>query len=632
MEEIGFAVLKLVALPGLDALISPRGRKTAYRKFPIFPSNHTFLMNLKTALEYHLAGRLSEAEELYQEILGTEPNNPDALYFLGVLARQQGKQDLAADFILRAISVSPSNPMYPTVLGNIFKDSGRFDEAAGYYRQGLAINPGYMEALFNLGNVLQQQYRLAEAIDCYSRVLKINPRYAEAHNDLGVALMAQFRWDEAVASFNQALQYKPGYAEAFNNLGVAFKNTGRMEESEACYRQALALKPDYAQALLNLGTIYFIKKDFSRAMTWYQASLAVDPNQVEAHQNIALILFDTGRLDEAQRHRDLAYRRQSIFINAAPNPVRTVLVLWAAGRGNVPVDHLLPAKTNTRITWMMEYATDEQIKTLPPYDLVFNAIGDQDAAGPTLEPVARFLHTCRKPVLNRPEAVANTTRDLIPCLLASIPNVLVPHTVRIDTRYFRNQLLATPGVRLPVLARPSGSHGGAFMVKVESEEELRNLALLDSEIYYATNYHNYCSADGYYRKYRIIFVDRCPYPYHLAIGKHWMVHYETADMIDHIWKRDEEVMFLEDPRRAIGPAAMDAVEAIGRKLDLDYCGVDFSILPDGRVLVFEANATMLVHPEDEAGILAFKNSFVRRIFDAFDALMTNLHKKAISLS
>ena len=67
---------------------------------------------------------------------------------------------------------------------------------------------------------------------------------------------------------------------------------------------------------------------------------------------------------------------------------------------------------------------------------------------------------------------------------------------------------------------------------------------------------------------------------------------------------------------------MDAVEAIGRTLDLDYCGVDFSLLADGRVLVFEANATMLVHPEDGRGVLTFKNPFVERIFRAFDALMT----------
>jgi len=75
--------------------------------------------------------------------------------------------------------------------------------------------------------------------------------------------------------------------------------------------------------------------------------------------------------------------------------------------------------------------------------------------------------------------------------------------------------------------------------------------------------------------------------------------------------------FLSDPRAAIGAAAMAAIEAIGARLDLDYGGVDFSLLPDGRVLVFEANATMLTHLEADDSPFAAKNAFIRPIMQAF---------------
>ena len=75
---------------------------------------------------------------------------------------------------------------------------------------------------------------------------------------------------------------------------------------------------------------------------------------------------------------------------------------------------------------------------------------------------------------------------------------------------------------------------------------------------------------------------------------------------------------------AIGDAALEAIGAIGRRLDLDYAGIDFSILPDGRVLVFEANAAMLVHPEREP-VFAYRNPAVHRILDAFaDMLMQRI--------
>jgi hypothetical protein len=56
-------------------------------------------------------------------------------------------------------------------------------------------------------------------------------------------------------------------------------------------------------------------------------------------------------------------------------------------------------------------------------------------------------------------------------------------------------------------------------------------------------------------------------------------------------------------------------------MDLDYAGIDFTVLPDGRLLVFEANPTMLAHPEKPGSPLAHKNPPVQRIFDAFEDLL-----------
>ena len=79
--------------------------------------------------------------------------------------------------------------------------------------------------------------------------------------------------------------------------------------------------------------------------------------------------------------------------------------------------------------------------------------------------------------------------------------------------------------------------------------------------------------------------------------------------------------YLDDPVRALGLSAWEAVRQVGAAMDLDYAGVDFSLLPDGRVLLFEANATMLVHPEAKAGPLAHKNPAIQRIYDAFKGML-----------
>ena len=55
-------------------------------------------------------------------------------------------------------------------------------------------------------------------------------------------------------------------------------------------------------------------------------------------------------------------------------------------------------------------------------------------------------------------------------------------------------------------------------------------ARVPSDDYYLTEFCDYRSADGQFRKYRFIFVDRAVYPYHLAIGPHWKLHYWRVDM------------------------------------------------------------------------------------------------------
>jgi glutathione synthase/RimK-type ligase-like ATP-grasp enzyme len=66
---------------------------------------------------------------------------------------------------------------------------------------------------------------------------------------------------------------------------------------------------------------------------------------------------------------------------------------------------------------------------------------------------------------------------------------------------------------------------------------------------------------------------------------------------------------------------MQALSEIAQRIDLDFCGVDFSLLPDGRILLFEANATMLVHLEEFHPELQFKNRHVQGILDAFNHML-----------
>jgi tetratricopeptide (TPR) repeat protein len=385
-----------------------------------------------------------------------------------------------------------------------------------------------------------------------------------------------------------------------------------------------------ASNLCDVATGYFMKGDHDIAASWYQLVLTLDPNVAIACQNLAALHAGAGRTAKADAYRERAYRIQRVFVEQAPGQTRRVLVLCAArASGNVPFEALLPSAINCRIKYAIDYAAGAEDAQLPPFDLVFNAIGEPDVAAPLAGRLARFMsHLAthdRRPLLNPPAAIERTARHRIPQLLGDLRDVQVAQCIRIDSTPSSPAALAgllnDNELALPLLVRPAATHGGEALVRCESVTALETRLCESQGPQYLTAFRNYRSADGYYRKYRMIFVDREPFPYHLAISQHWMVHYFSAEMESHAWKLDEERRFLQDPAAALGERALQAIIAIGRRLDLDYGGIDFTVLPDGQVFVFEANATMLAHYERRSGTLAHKNPFVQHIVDAFERLM-----------
>jgi hypothetical protein len=214
--------------------------------------------------------------------------------------------------------------------------------------------------------------------------------------------------------------------------------------------------------------------------------------------------------------------------------------------------------------------------------------------------------------------VARTARNNLPALLAGIEGITVPAVWR-----FANSIDWDESVvdHLPLLIRPVTSHGGVDLELVTTADGLARRRAAQRGPVYVCRFIDFRSADSWYRKYRIIFVDRKPYPYHLAIAQKWMVHYYTAEMESCPWKLDEETRFLQEPEAVLGPVGMQAIQTIGQRMDLEYSGVDFSLMADKRILVFEANPTMLVHPENIAGPLDHKNRYVFRIQDHFEEML-----------
>ena len=506
--------------------------------------------------------------------------------------------------------------------------AGQSADAEALYRRVIAALPDCAAALNNLGLLLSCD----EAVDMFHRAVAAEPDYVDALLNLSGTLYGADDFRGADLFYQRALALIPERAEDLFRLARMLQMQGREDDAVTQYERAVALDPAMTGALCNLAALHGKAKRPERAAKCLRLALQNDPASNVLNYNMAIVLKQQGRLSEAAVHSARMSHPQSLRVETAPAQQRVVL-LASALVGNVPMDCLLPAQVNTLINWQVEYATDEQEQQLPAYNVAFNAIGNADVIDDALPRLQRFRE--QRPLLNDPQAVAQTRRDRLPGLLAGLPGIVVPAVLRVEQPELGNSSLparlAEAGIGFPVLVRPIVGHGGEGVSFVDSAECLADLDLDEADAYYIIAYHDYRALDGHFRKYRAIFVDGVPYSYHLAISQQWLVHYFSADMLAGDWKREEEARFLNDPAAALGAATWAQVAVIGRRLGLDYAGLDFSILSSGEILVFEANATMSVHLTDSVTDFPYKHACVPAIFHAFDA-MINRHAKAAATS
>ena len=362
------------------------------------------------------------------------------------------------------------------------------------------------------------------------------------------------------------------------------------------------------------------------ARAQYEAALQLDPDHAPAHQGLGAVLADIGDRASAQAHFRRGFRDRAVSTlpyRGTGQPVR-LLQLVSSGGGNIPTGSLLDDCTYLTSVVVADYLDPRA--ALPEHHLIFNAIGDADLCRPALEAAIRLTARSKAPVINDPSAVLQTGRIGQAKRLGAIGGVVAARTAALPRDVLAGAdgaaLLAREGFLFPLLLRSPGYHTGRNFVLVATAADLPAAAAgLPGDELLAIEYLDARGEDGNVRKYRVMMIDGAIYPLHLAISRNWKVHYFTSNMADEPGHRREEARFLNEMRSALGDKAMAALRRIRDELGLDYAGVDFAIRGDGELLLFEANATMVIAPPNQDERWAYRRAAIGKILDAVAAMI-----------
>jgi hypothetical protein len=450
----------------------------------------------------------------------------------------------------------------------------------------------------NKHSPLTGRSRRIEELD---RLLERDPDATAARFERAGLLRERGLFDEAKRDYLQLLRRTPTDFVILNDFGALALSAGYTDAARTLFGEAVRHHPHNANGHVNLANLLFLSGEHEQAQVHFETALRIEPNHVHAHRGMGNLLAERGDAAGARRHRDKAFGghfQTTLPYRGDSAPIPVLLLISAAG-GNIPTGTLLDDRHFLTTVLVAEYADPEM--PLPSHDLLFNSIGDADLCREGLAAACRLVTRTDRPVINDPHAVLKTGRAANVERLRGIPNLIVPRMVTAPrARLASNDAAATiasHGFSFPFLVRAPGFHTGRHFERVENLQELvaaandipgDELCLIDQL--------DARDSDGFYRKLRVMIIDRKIYPLHLAIARHWKIHYFKADMAHSPENRSVDKTFLDDMPRFIGPRGMAALERVNTALDLDYCGIDFAVNASGDILLFEANATMVMVP------------------------------------
>ncbi len=634
------------------------------------------------------SGRLLEAEAFFRQILDTDPEDPDALHMLGLLAMHGGDAERGAGLIEEAIRGNRRNAQFYTHVGECYRLLGRLDAAIRAQRRALKLKPDFAQAYCNLGSALDARGQTLAALKTYRKAIAIDPTLAQAHYNLGNLLTQKGDIAEAARAFRRSTEASPNFADGHYNLGNSLVALGDLKSALAAFRRVIEINPDFASAHFNLANALRASGDLDSAREAYLQALAIDPTMAVAHVNLAIVAKRNDRLEEAgdhclrsltldpnlpegysnlghirllqedaesaialfQRAIDLdpdfaaaylglaaalrykgllqesleAARKGLSIQRLAERPARKqaavkVLVLKGIEDGNFtigPYDNLalfagmnnadthFDVDTLAQCDFFLDGLDPERLtNSIPPCDVIFNAVSDVDSM-PKCHEIAKALSRhATVPVINHPEAIEATRRDRNYEHLNAKDGIAFPKTLRLDavlkTSTDNIQMLRAKDLQFPLLVRRAGTHTGESLQRVEDWQQIEDYILTNTgTAIYVSEFIDFSQRTGLFTKMRMFAVDGELFPVHLFISQDWYVRgHDDARrmMLDNKWMIDEKLNFLSDPESYLGKACYHSLQSIPKIIHLDYFGIDFAKLPDGRLLVFEANAVMNHH-------------------------------------
>lgn len=213
-----------------------------------------------------------KVEMICKFILKHDDKNPEAHYYLGLIAKQVDKDDLAIKHVSTAIRLKEKNiAIWYMDLGNIYYKKEEYEEALKLYSRALQLSPSLEGHLYNnIGAIYKKKNEFDKAIEYYNKAITIYPDNPIMYSNLALAVKEKGDPELAIKICKKALEIDPNSAAVFYNWGLILRDQNKPDEAISLFKKVIELDQGHPDAHRDLSIALLVTKDFEAGWAAYE--------------------------------------------------------------------------------------------------------------------------------------------------------------------------------------------------------------------------------------------------------------------------------------------------------------------------------------------------------------------------
>jgi predicted O-linked N-acetylglucosamine transferase (SPINDLY family) len=296
---------------------------------------------LASAARLQQQGNYPAAEQVYRQLLLTQPRDVGVLMLLGLLLHETGRNQESVETLRRALAIQPHRAEVHQTLINPLLALGRLPEAIAGARELVRLRPlvagAHLTAAnlhlqagdaagalpfakraaelqpksaehqsflarvwFELGLWQHNQKQNSEALQSYTRAIEIDANHIGATHNLGALYLQHKQYKEAIPLLKKAVELNPGDPKFRNNLGTALDGLFHFEQAVQQYELAIRLKPDFCDAMINLALTFITVGEHTEAEKLLRRSMTLAPDYWLGHSTLLFSMVQRSGVTESE--------------------------------------------------------------------------------------------------------------------------------------------------------------------------------------------------------------------------------------------------------------------------------------------------------------------------------------------